>query len=587
MTAILDRNLWTAFGRTLDAHILVRVVASLVLAAIVAVSAALAPMFLAQIVDGLSAGKVDQSVFGLVVAYLAALCVGRLLGQVQSFHYARSDQALQRRVSQLTFDQLIRLPMSFHLSASPGALVQIHSHALQGVRMVLSLACATLFPVIVQMMVILWIVSNHFDLKIWIVVTATIAAYLGVFAWAVHHTSGPINQALRRQVEASGLLSEGLANVETIKNCTAEQRIGLSFARAACEVEEGWRAALLRRLETGMAAAAVFLASMTCAIWLGLDGVRNGQVSAGSFLLLITYMLQVIGPLEMTGYAVRDLTQGAAYLSGWTGLFAERAEQALADPTATVVSHSRGGPPAISFESVSLSYGGGKQVLDEVAFSIAPGTAVAIVGATGEGKTSLLRILQKHVLPDSGRVRIDNVLLPNIELPALRRRIAVVSQEVTLFNASLRYNLLLGNPSSTEDDILRVLRLTRLDQTVAGLGEGLDTLVGDRGFKLSGGERQRVAIARALLRNGDILLLDEATAALDAKTEKALCDDLMSMAIGRTTVIVTHRLALAAIAAKIVVLHKGRAVEQGEHHQLIAARGFYYRLWSTQRVQES
>lgn len=587
MTAILDRSIWTAFGRALDVPILIRIFASLVLSAVVAASTALAPLFLAKLVDGLSAREVSAGVIGLAAAYLAALCVGRLAGHVQSFHYAASDQALQRRVSELTFDQLIRLPMTFHLGANPGALIQIHSHALQGIRMVLSLACASLFPIIVQMAVILWIVGSHFDLKIWFVVCLTIAAYIGVFVWAVQRTNSTINQALQRQVDTSGLLSEGLTNVETIKNCTAEQRVGRGFAQASREVEKGWRTAFLRRLETGMAAAAVFILSMACAVWLGLEGVRSGQMSAGDFLLLTTYMVQIIGPLEMTGYAVRDLTQGAAYLSSWTGLFAERTEQTLEDTVAHAVARPRGAPPAITLDNVSLTYDGGRKVLDAVAFSIAPGTALAIVGATGEGKTSLLRVLQRHVSPDSGSVQIGNASLADIELPALRRRIAVVSQEVVLFNASLRYNLLLANPMATEDDILRVLRVTRLDQMVAGLAEGLDTIVGDRGFKLSGGERQRVAIARALLRDGDILLLDEITSALDVATEKALCADLTSMAIDRTTVIVTHRLALAAIAARIVVLHKGRVIEQGAHHQLIAARGFYYRLWSTQPVRES
>jgi ATP-binding cassette subfamily B protein len=582
MTAILDRNLWTAFSRALDASILIRIIASLVLAVFVAAATAVAPMFLAQLVDGLSSGGVRAGATGLAAAYLAALCVGRLLGHVQSFLYARSDQALQRRVSQLTFDQLIRLPMSFHQSANPGALMQTHSHALQGIRLVLSLACASLFPIIVQMAVILWVVASYFDTKIWLVVCLTIAAYVGVFAWAVQRTNIPIKQALARQVETSGLLSEGLANVETIKNCTAEQRLGLGFAQASRDVEKGWRAAFLCRLETGMAAAAVFTASMACAIWLGLEGVGSGQMSAGAFLLLTTYLIQIIAPLEVSGYALRDLTQGAAYLSGWTGLFAERTEQTRPDPTANGVTCSGMAPPAIKFERVSLSFDGVRRVLDEVTFSIPSGATVAIVGATGEGKTSLLRVLQKHLPLHSGRVLIDGACLSGIELPVMRRRIAVVAQDVTLFNASLRYNLVLANPAASEDDLLRVLRITRLDAVAARLQGGLDAIVGDRGFKLSGGERQRVAIARALLRRADVLLLDEATSALDAKTERELIGDLMGMTEGRTTLIVTHRLALAALATLIVVLQNGRVAEQGSHDELMAAGGAYFQLSARQ-----
>lgn len=587
MTAILDRNLWTAFGRALDAPILIRVAASLVLAAFVAACAALAPMFLAQLVDGLASGGVSTGVIGLAAIYLSSLCVGRLAGQVQSFHYAASDQALQRRISELTFGRLLRLPMSFHLNASPGALMQMHSHAQQGVRMVLSLACASLFPIIVQMAVILWVVGSHFDLKIWVVVALTILAYVAVFGWAVRRTRQPINTALARQVEASSQFLEGLANVETIKNCTAEQRVEVGFAQSSRDVERGWRTAFLRRLETGLAAAAVFVASMMCAVWLGLDGIRGGQMSAGDFLLLTTYMLQIIGPLEMSGYAVRDLTQGAAYLSGWTGLFGERTEQRYEGDSGIAVAHRSDAAPAIAFDHVSFSYDGVRSVLSDVTFSVPAGAVVAVVGATGEGKTSLLRILQKHLLPDSGRVLIDEAPLADIELPILRHRLAIVSQDVTLFNASLRHNLLIANPSATDDEIRRVLQSARLDRVVSRLHEGLDTVVGDRGFKLSVGERQRVAIARALLRNADILLLDEATSALDAETEREISVALVAATEGRTTLIVTHRLALAAMASTIVVLQNGQVVEQGDHRQLLAAGGAYFQLWATQAGPEA
>jgi ATP-binding cassette subfamily B protein len=388
--------------------------------------------------------------------------------------------------------------------------------------------------------------------------------------------------ALQAQLAVSGHLSEGLANVETIKNCTAEQRFTQSYSTAAQEVETAWRACSHRRLETGLATVAVFIASVGCSIWLGLEGVSSGRMSAGDFLLLVTYMLQIVGPLEMSGYAVRDLAQGAGYLSGLKDLLAREPERTAGDALPAVDARSRGKPPGILFDNVSVGYGGGRRVLSNVSFSVPPGAVVAVVGATGEGKTSLLRVLQKHLSPDTGRVLIDGIPLSELEPRAMRDRIAVVTQDAALFNASLRYNLNVGKPDASNEDIWRALRLARLDTFVAGLGDGLETIVGDRGFKLSGGERQRVAIARALLREGDILLLDEATSALDARTEKGLTADLGAMAEGRTTVIVTHRLALAAAAGSIVVLLNGQVVEQGNHRELMAARGTYFRFWAGQ-----
>lgn len=586
MTAIIDRNLWTAFGRVVDAPILFRAGASLVLAALAAGSAALAPMFLSQLVDGLADARGGAGAVGLAWTFLITLCFSRLAGHLQAHQYAIGDQALQRRVSQMTFDRLLRLPMSFHLSANPGALMQMQSQALQGVRMILALACATLFPIVVQMIVVLWVVGSVFTPVIWLLVSATIIAYLSVFTWGVRRSIKPTMLALQSQVTCSGRFSEGLVNVETIKNCTAEQRFDSGYAQAVLKVEGAWRSFSDRRLETGIATAVVFAASMGFSTVLGLEGVRAGRMSAGDFLLLITYMLQIVSPLEMSGYAMRDLTQGASQLSGLRDILALQPEPiSTVSPPASQANARKA--PRIEFKQVTLSYETTRRVLSGVSFSVPAGAMVAVVGATGEGKTSLLRILQKHVSPEEGRILVDDVPLTELDTGCLRRRIAVVSQEVTLFNASLRFNLIVGKPDANDADIRRVLRVTRLEALVDRLDEGLETVVGDRGFKLSGGERQRVAIARALLRDADILLLDEATSALDTRTERDICADLTVMAGERTTLVVTHRLPLAAAAGSLVVLQNGQVVEQGSHRELMAARGPYFELWTRQTDGEA
>lgn len=586
MTAVLDRTLWITFGQVVDAPILFRAGASLVLAALATGSAALAPMFLSQLVDGLAGRGGRESAAGLACAFLVILCFSKLAGHLQAYHYALSDQALQRRISQLTFARFMQLPMQFHFGANPGALLQTQAQALQGVRTLLALACATLLPIAVQMAVVLWVVGSIFTPMIWFLACATIAAYVVVFAWGVRRSIQPTMLALRSQVTCSGHLSESLANVETIKNCAAERRFDSRYAQSARDVEGAWRVFSGRRLETGIAAATVFAVSIGCSIWLGLEGVRLGEMSAGGFLLLITYMLQIVGPLEMSGYAVRDLTQGVGQLSGLRDILALQPE--AAPGVALKASEPRSyKPPRIRFERVTLSYENGRRVLCNVSFSVAAGTMVAVVGATGEGKTSLLRVLQKHVSPDEGYVLIDDTKLSELETSDFRRRIAVVSQDVALFNASLRFNLTVGKPDATEDDIRRVLRITRLQALVETLDDGLEEIVGDRGAKLSGGERQRVAIARALLRDADILLFDEATSALDARTEREICADLTVMAGERTTLVVTHRLPLAAAAASLIVLQNGQVVEQGSHRELLEARGLYSELWARQAVSET
>lgn len=582
MTAILDRKLWTAVGRVVDAPLLARATGSIALAAGATVLTAVAPVFLAQLIDALAAEAEGGRLLPSAAIYLGILCVGRLIGHVQTFHYTVCDQGLQRRVSQVTFDRLLRLPLGFHLGAKTGALIQTHQHALQGVRTLISLACASLLPIIVQMTVILCVVAGLFDLTIWLVVCVTIIAYALVFAWSVRKLSNATGLAIEKQVETAGLLSEGIANIEAIKNNTAESRLSGIYARSCRATEEVWRICFWRRFEAGLAATAVFVVSLACSVFLGLERVESGQLTAGGFLLLTTYMLQIVGPLEMTGYAVRDLAQGASYLSGWKDLLALQPEIDAGEAEVANDHRREGVAPAISFEDVSFAYGGNQQILVRVTLEAKPGETIAIVGATGAGKTSLLRLLQKHIAPDTGRVTIDGVSVSDADTLALRRRIAIVSQDVVLFNASLRYNLVFARPGASETEVLRAIRAARLDGLVSRLRDGLDTVVGERGLKLSGGERQRIAIARAILRSGDILLLDEATSSLDAGTERDILRDIASMTEGRTTLIVTHRLALAATASRIVVLRDGHVVETGRHDELLAADGAYAALWMAQ-----
>ncbi|RYG28517.1 MAG: ATP-binding cassette domain-containing protein [Burkholderiales bacterium] len=516
MSAILDRRLWLSVRSVLDAPLIGRATLSVGLAAIASAMAAIAPMFLAHLIDAISRKEAAGQALASGVFYVGMLSMTRLIGHVQTYQYMASDQALQRRVSEVTFDRLVRLPLSYHLDTKAGSVLEIHQNALQGARTFLSLACATLLPIAVQMLVILCVVSALFDGVIWLVVSATMIAYACLF-------------------------------------------------------------------ETGLAAVIIFLFSLSCLVILALERVQSGALSAGGFLLLTTYMLQIVGPMEMTGYAVRDLGQGAAYMSEWKELLAKPTEYHSA-PSVRRKDPARG-PPSILFEDVSFSYLSGSKTLSNVSFEVPSGETVAIVGATGAGKTSILRLLQRHVSADSGRVTLDGASISDVDVRDLRQRIAVVAQHVVLFNDTLRYNLALAKPDANDVELAAALAIARLDGFVAKQSDGLNTVVGTQGLKLSGGERQRLAIARAVLRGGDILLLDEATSSLDAKTEHEIIADIAAMAKGRTTLIVTHRLALAAKAATIVVLQDGRVVETGIHSELVVGSGPYAALWSTQMHQ--
>lgn len=580
MSAILDRRLWLSVRSVLDAPLIGRAALSVGLAAIAAAMAAIAPMYLAHVIDAISGkGTAGQALLSGVF-YVGVLSMTRLIGHVQSYQYTASDQALQRRVSEVTFDRLVRLPLSYHLDTKAGSVLEIHRNALQGARTLLSLACATLLPITVQMLVILSVVSALFDVVIWLVVGATMIAYACLFGWSVPRLNRATGEAIARQSEAAGLFSDCLANLEPIKSNTAEPQVTDDYSRRSRLTELAWRAGSRRRLETGAAAVIVFLLSLTCLVMLAVDRVQAGAMSAGGFLLLTTYMLQIIGPMEMTGYAVRDVAQGAAYLAAWKELLAKPTEACPTTPAHRT--HAIRSPPSIIFDNVSFSYDAGRRTLSNVSFEVRPGEAVAIVGATGASKSSVLRLLQKHIWAEDGRVLLDGTPISEIDVRELRQRISVVAQNIVLFNDTLRYNLTFANPAASDAELTAAIAIARLDGLVSRLSDGLDAVVGEHGLKLSGGERQRMAIARAILRGGDILILDEATSSLDPKTEHEIIADILSMPKGRTTVIVTHRLALAANAARIVVLQDGKVVETGAHGELVSGRGPYAALWSAQ-----
>jgi ATP-binding cassette subfamily B protein len=236
----------------------------------------------------------------------------------------------------------------------------------------------------------------------------------------------------------------------------------------------------------------------------------------------------------------------------------------------------------VSFENVSYRHTARAEGLREVDFHAPPGTTVGLVGPSGAGKTTLVRLALRLIDPQEGRVLIDGQDLREVRQDSVRRAVALVPQDVALFNETLEANIGFGRPGAGEADIWAAAEAAELGEFIRFLPEGLQTRVGERGLKLSGGERQRVGLARALLADPRVLILDEATSALDSRTEAAIQATLRKVRAGRTTLIVAHRLSTVADADEILVLRAGRIVERGPHAELVAAGGEYAALWRKQ-----
>jgi ATP-binding cassette subfamily B protein len=540
---------------------------------------AAAPLGLQRLIDAMAEGGPRTQVLMLAAVYAGALGAARLAEQVQAYAFATGDQRLQQRLSAATFAHVLRLPMRFHLDQTAGGLMQTLSLGLQGARLILTHLAFSVLPLMVQLGVIGIVLVSGFDPALWLPVGLGVVFYGVVFWVGVDRLGAPTRAVSASQIEASGLFADGLANVEPLKALGAERATGASYQHILDEGERRWRNFHARRFENGVGVALVFAVTLGVVLMLGAAKLADGRMTLGAFVLLNTYLLQIIRPLEMAGFALRDLAQGAIYLEKWVRVMCEAPEAREAALQSTPVASAG---PEICFEAVSFGYTPDRRVVRDVSFTIPSGGALAIVGESGAGKSSLVRLLLNYYSPVSGRILVDAAPLEAIGVDALRRKIALVSQDTVLLNTSLERNVLLARPDADPELVRRAIKLARLDELAQRLPAGLATLVGDRGLKLSGGEKQRVAIARAVLRDSPILVLDEATSALDSATEHAICADLIGARQGRTMLIVTHRLAVAAHADQILVMSQGRVIEHGAHAGLLRADGAYARLWRQQ-----
>ncbi len=308
----------------------------------------------------------------------------------------------------------------------------------------------------------------------------------------------------------------------------------------------------------------------------------ENSLTAGQFIAFFSAMMLMLQPVRRITNVNATLQRGVA---GADSLFAVMDETDEIDQGTTVVDRVRGD---VSFDAVYFSYGKeGSPVIDNISVDIEAGKTLAIVGHSGSGKSTLVSLLPRFYEMNSGNIRIDGIPIREFTLDSLRRNISLVSQDVVLFNDTIRNNLAYGQlRASSEDEIMRAAEAAHVLEFVTNLPDGFETMVGDRGVLLSGGQRQRIAIGRALLKNAPVLILDEATSALDTKSERRIQEALNALMENRTTLVIAHRLSTVEKADRIIVMDAGRIVESGTHAELIAEDGHYAALYRMQFSDE-
>ncbi|WP_175822391.1 MULTISPECIES: lipid A export permease/ATP-binding protein MsbA [unclassified Burkholderia] len=557
-------------------------VAGVLAMAVVAATEAGIPALLKPLLDRGFGTKGDVSAKLYVPIAVVGLALVRAAAQYASnylLQYVSNRILLDLRIEM--FNRMIHTGVSFFQRETASTVINA---VVFEVNQVLNVLLGVLITLVRDSLTVIFLLGYLFYLN-WRL-TLIVAVLLPCIGWLV----GKINRRLRRLNREHQMLTNQLAYIveetvggyKVVKIHNGEQYEIGRFN----ELSRRLRGYSMRMIVSGGLAQPLtqFLASIALAVVLTIAVVQssNDQTTVGGFVAFVTAMLLIISPLKHLMDVNQPLQRGMTAAELIFGLIDEPREP------------EGGGKPLeratgrVRFNDVSFAYhaGTGKPTLDRVSFDVAPGEMVALAGPSGSGKTTLVNLMPRFFDPTSGEILVDGVALPEYRLRDLRDQIAMVSQDVVLFNDTIASNVAYGQ-SPDRERVTAALRAANLLSTVEAMPDGLDTLVGDNGMRLSGGQRQRLAIARAIYKDAPILILDEATSALDSESERHVQAALETLMKGRTTLVIAHRLSTIERADRILVMDGGRIVESGSHAALLESGGLYAHLHRIQFQQEA
>lgn len=507
-----------------------------------------------------------------------------ILGAARSIIWVPVEQYSYRAISTAAFEHVHSLSAEFHTGKRTGELISALNKG-SSINSFLEMVTFNVGPMIFDLVVAIVYLTYKFDIYLGLVVAVVTFLYIYVTirlaSWRV--TLRRNYTTADREMEA--VKNDSLHSWDTVKYFNAEAYEFKRYRKSIKTMQSFEYLVEVTLALMNTVQGTLFMVALLSVCFIEAFQVAKGYQSVGNFVTLLIYMAQLQAPLNFFGTFYRAIQNNLINAERMLELFREQ-PIVVDKPEARDLGMKCDGD--IVFDHVHFGYDKRKQALKDLTFHCPPGTTTALVGESGGGKTTVMRLLFRYYNPESGQIRVDGQDVGDITIDSLRRHIGVVPQDCNMFNESIMYNLRYANQKATKEQIFDACRAASIHERIEQFADGYDTKVGERGVKLSGGERQRVAIARTILKNPKIILLDEATAALDTDTEEKIQDALRSLSQDRTMLIIAHRLSTIVEADQILVLSEGTVTERGTHAELMELGGKYASMWRKQsRAQKA
>jgi ABC-type transport system involved in Fe-S cluster assembly fused permease/ATPase subunit len=540
------------------------------------------PLILKRIVDALD---VEASLLilplGFLLAYGALRLTTAIFNELRDVLFARVRYHAIQNLSTRVLEHLHNLSLRFHLERQTGSITRDLERGTQSLSSIINYMVFIIVPTFVELGLVAAILLSAYALKFSVATLITIVIYISFTLLVTNWRMKYRHEMNRLDSKANAIAVDSLLNYETVKYFNNER---YELSRYG-ETLSQWENAAVKSITTmsmlNFGQAFIIAIGVTIIMIFAAGGVADGSMTLGDLVLVNALMLQLFVPLNTLGIVYRQITYSLADMDMLVKLLQKDTEIKDA-PEATSLDVNAA---QIEFDNVSFSYNQDREILRDVSLTIPSGHKVAVVGASGAGKSTVARLLFRFYDVTEGAVRIDGQDVRECTQQSLHENIAVVPQDTVLFNESIYFNIQYAKPGASKEEIEQAARLANIHDFIEQLPQQYETIVGERGLKLSGGEKQRVAIARAVLKNPRIVIFDEATSSLDSQSESMILNAMQEVTQGVTTLVIAHRLSTIVDADSIYVFDHGRVVESGSHRELLAMQGIYANMWALQQEE--